>query len=72
MEIVPNLLVTPMFAENVSWVVDTIQMIHGDDLGCNGLTYMMERKGIMTLVELGVGNGRTVNHGLVVTENIAP
>ena len=71
-EITPDLLVTPVLAENVSWVVDTIQVIHGNDLGCDGLTYAMERKGIMTFVELGMGNGRTVNHGLVVTKDIAP
>jgi formylmethanofuran dehydrogenase subunit E len=57
-----------MLAENVSWVVDTIQVIHGNDLGCDSLAYSMERKGVMTLVELGMGNGRTVNHGLVVTK----
>ena len=61
-----------MLAENVSWVVDTIQMIHGNDLGCNGFTYMVERMGIMMLVELVMRDGGTVDHGLVVTKNVAP
>ena len=53
-KIAPNLLVSPMLAENIGRVVDTIQMINGNKLCSNGFPNAVEGQGIMTFVELGM------------------
>jgi hypothetical protein len=45
-------------------------MKHGDDLGCNSFTYMVKGEGVVTLVKLGVRDSGTINHGLVITEDV--
>jgi len=58
-----------MLAENVGWVFDSINVVEANDLASNGLLYSVEREGIVTLVQLDMGYGGTVNNGVVITEH---
>ena len=70
LEVVPDLRVCPMFAEDISRVENTFKVMHPDELGGNGLTNTMERQCIMTLVQLCMRDSQTVHNRLVVTEDI--
>ena len=46
----PNLLVAPVFAHDICWVVLSIQESKVDELGSNDLTYTVEGQCIVPLV----------------------
>ena len=71
LEVVPDLRVCPMFAEDISRVENTFKVMHLDELGGNGLTNTMERQCIMTLMQLCMRDSRTVHDRLVVAEDVA-
>lgn len=66
----PNRLVAPMFAQCVCRIKLPIEVRHDESLGGDGFTDVMEGKGIVTLVKLGVRDGRAVDDGLFVTKYI--
>ena len=67
----PDPCITPMLAEDISWVELTRKVMECHDLGCNGLMHPMEGESIVVLMKLGMGNGGAINHGLVVTKHVA-
>jgi hypothetical protein len=50
LQVVPHLGVCPVFAEDISRVKDTINVVHLNEFGSNGFSHMMEGQGIMALV----------------------
>jgi len=58
-----------MLAENVGCVFDSVNVVETNDLTSNGLLYSVEREGIVTLVQLGMGYSGTVDNGLVITKH---
>ena len=71
LKVAPNLLVSPMLTEYISWIVDTIQMMNGNKLHSDSFPNAVEGQGIVTFVELGMWDSRAVNHSFVVTEHVA-
>ena len=64
------MLVTPMFAEDVGWVKDPINMVDRYELSSNGLTNMVKGQCIVMLVELSMRDGHTILNGLVITKHV--
>jgi hypothetical protein len=52
LEVVPDLRVRPMLAEDISGVENTFEVMHLNELGSNGFANMMEGQCIMMLVQL--------------------
>jgi hypothetical protein len=71
LEVVPNLRIRPMLAEDISRVENTVKVMHLNEFDSNGFTNMMEGQCIMTLVQLCTRNSQTVHDHLVVTKDIA-
>ncbi len=59
-----------MLAQDVGGVFITINMIEPDDGTHNGFVHTMEGKGIVVLMELGVGDRGAVYDRLVVSKHI--
>ena len=53
----PNLLTTPVFAEDVSRIDVAINVKEGDNLGSDGFTNSVKGQGSVALVKLGVRQG---------------
>lgn len=70
LENAPHFLVTPMLTENVSQIKLTRKVVNGGKLCCNHLMNMMKGQCIVALMQLGMRNGRTVNHRLIVTKDV--
>jgi hypothetical protein len=69
---VPNLLVTPVLAENFSRIVlSSRQIVDSNNLVSNSLADMVEREGIMVFVKLGMWDSTTIHSSLVVPEHVA-
>jgi hypothetical protein len=71
LEVVPDLRVCPMFAEDIGRVENAFKVMHLDELGGNGLTNTMKRQCIMALVQLCMRDSRTVYNRLVVAKDVA-
>jgi hypothetical protein len=71
LEVVPDLWIRPMLAEDISGVENTFEVMHLNEFGSNGFTNMMEGQCIMTLVQLCMRDSQTVHDRLVVTEDVA-
>jgi len=67
----PNVGMSPVFTENVGRIEVALDMGEAHNLGGNGLPNTMVREGVVTLGELGVRNGATDYHRLVVSEDIS-
>jgi hypothetical protein len=65
----PSALVSPLLTEDVSWVCGAADVVELDDPCCDCLPDAMERQCGVSFVELGVGNRRAVDDGLVVTKH---
>ena len=72
LEVVPDLRVCPMFAEDISRVENTFEVMHLDELGSNGFANTMKRQCIMALVQLCMRDSRTVYDRFVVAKDVAP
>ena len=70
LEVVPDLRVCPMFAEDISRVENTFEVMHLDELSSNGFADTMEGQRIMVLVQLCMRDSRTVHDRFVVTEDV--
>jgi hypothetical protein len=71
LEVVPDLRVCPMLAEDISGVEDTFEVMHLNEFGSNGFMNTMEGQCIMTLVQLCMRDSQTVHDCLVVTKDAA-
>ena len=71
LELLPDLLVSPMLTKDVSWVNVTRDMVELDHSTCNGFTDTVVGEHCMPLVKLGMGQQTTVNDSLVVSEHVA-
>ena len=67
----PNLLIIPMFAEDVSGISYSLDMVESDDFGSDGLAYAVKGQSHVTLVELGVGSNGTFYDSLVASKHVA-
>ena len=61
--------VSPLFAEDIGWVVSTLDMMELGDGRGDAFTDLVERQGIVALVEACMGNGGAVHHGFIVTKH---
>ena len=61
--------VSPLFAEDVGWVVSALDMVELGDGRGDAFTDLVERQGIVSFMEACVRNGGAVHHGFVVTEH---
>ncbi len=62
--------ILPMFAQKVGRIALTINMMKVEHSGCDGFTYTVERKCIMSLVELVMGNGGAVDDRAIITKKV--
>ena len=60
-----------MFAEDISRVKDTIDVMHLNEPSRNCLANMMEGQGIVMLVQLCVRNSGAVHDSLIVAKHVA-
>ena len=58
----PNLGVTPVLCENVSWIPLTWDVVERNDSCCNCFSHKVVSQGMMSLLEWGVRLGRTGDH----------
>jgi len=70
LEQLPDLSVAPVLAQNVGRSFIAINMIKSNDGSCNGFTHTVKRQSIVTLVELGMWNGRTIHNQLVISKHV--
>ena len=66
----PGLAVSPLFAEDIGWVVSTLDVVELGDGRSDAFTDLVERQSIVSFVEACMWNGGAVHHGFVVTPNI--
>ena len=59
-----------MFAEDVSWVEDAVEVVDRNELSSNSLMNMMKGYCIVVLVKLGMKNGHTIHDGLVIAKHV--
>ncbi len=71
LETSPDLLVSPMLAQNICWIVLPRKMDRIHNAGCSGLSDSVEQKDEMVFVQFGMQLGTAVNHALVVTKHDA-
>ena len=67
----PNLLVSPMLAEDVGRIIFASDVVEDKDAGSNSFSYSVERQCCMALVEFHMRRHRTINNRLVVSEHVA-
>ena len=60
---------SPLLAEEIGRVVATTDVVELSDTGSNAFADLLEGQGLVTLVETGMWHGRTVDHGLIVSEH---
>ena len=54
--------VSPLFAEDIGWVVSALDMVELGDGRGDAFTDLVERQGVVALVEACMGNGGAIHH----------
>ena len=65
------MLMAPVLGKDIRGIGFARDVEETEDTGSNGFTNSVEGEGGVSLVEFGMGNGATVNYGLVVTKHIS-
>ena len=60
-----------MFAENISWVGITTNVVEPCDAGRNGVAGTVERQSVVALLQLSVRVGCSVDDSFIVAEHVA-
>ena len=61
-----------MLAQNSGWIAGPREVIETDKFGGDGFPNTMERKRVVTFVELGMWFRRTVDDRFIVAKHVAP
>ena len=70
MEKPPNLMVSPMLAEDVCRILGTLNMVECKDASRNGFPDVVERQSIVSFVEFGMWDGGAVHNRLVISKHV--
>ena len=62
---------SPVFTEDISWVICSIDEVVGDDLSCDSFSNSVEGQSYVPLVNLGVGSHTTIYYGVIISKNIS-
>jgi len=68
----PHISISPVLAEDVSWVCRTRDMRHVDNASSYSFTDTVVGQHSVPLVKLGVDLRGTVDYGLIIPKHIAP
>ena len=67
----PDIGMSPMFAEDIGWVGGSRDVVKLDHARCNCLSKSVERQYRMSLVELGMRHYGAIDYRLIITEEVA-